>query len=426
MVALSSVGAAVDGEHVGSTVADRLVPAVFGLGVTQMVGWGTSFSAMSVLGITVARDLDLARESVFAGITILLLVSGALAPWCGRRLDRDGPRDLMATGSLFGAVALLCMAIANGPLMFWLGWVFFGAYTAMGLSNVVVPATVMIAGASARRAVTGLTIVGGTTSALFLPLTAWLEVLCGWRMTLLIFALLHLLVSLPILLAVLPAERPERIATRSSADAPWKGILPEHLQGRAFWLIVAWACCEGMLVWGFNMQSIDILRGAGLSTELAIAAWMFSGPCQAASRMIEFALAGRYPIMTTALLSVVLAPLGFATVFTFGISWTSAAGLAIAYGLAHGFYTIARSMLPLRLFGLETYGATMGRIALPQNLCNAIAPILYAALISRAGAMWALAVSAVVTLGSFVAVVMLARTLRRADRDTQAQSRVPD
>jgi MFS family permease len=410
-----------DGEHerAATTTPHHLVPAVFGLGVTQMVGWGTSFSAMAVLGVRIAGDLELARETIFAGITIMLIVSGAMSPSCGRYLDKHGPRDLMAAGSLLGAIALTCMAIAKGPLLFWLGWVFFGAYVAMGLSNIVVPATVMLAGANARRAVTGLSIVGGTTSALFLPITAWLDAQFGWRMTLLIFAMLHLLVALPIVLAVLPPVRPEHKAAETTSDAPWKGIIPEHLHARAFWLIVAWSCLEGMLVWGFNMQSIDILRGAGLSTELAIAAWMFSGPCQALSRMIEFALAGRYPIMVTALLSVALAPIGFAVVFTLGLSWITAACLAIFYGLGHGLYTIARSMLPLRLFGLETYGATMGKIALPQSLCNAIAPIFYAALIFRAGAEWALAVSAAVTLGSFVAVVMLARTINQAEASSR-------
>lgn len=413
---MSNAKGAMDGEHANTTKTPRhLVPAVLGLGVTQMVGWGTSFSAMAVLGANIGASLGLARESVFAGITIMLVVSGLLSPYCGRYLDKHGPRDLMAGGSLLGAAALLCMAIAKGAPLFWLGWVFFGMYTAMGLTNVVVPATVMLAGPRARRAVTGLTILGGATSAFFLPLTAWLDGLLGWRMTLLLFALLHVLVALPISLAVLPHRRPELAASQTSADTPWNGIVPAHLHARAFWLIVAWSCFEGMLVWGFNMQSIDILRGGGLSSELAIAAWMFSGPCQALSRTIELALAGRFPIMVSALVSVLVIPLGFVPVFAFGLSWPTAAGLAICFGLGHGLFTIALSMLPLRLFGLATYGATMGRIALPQSLCNALAPILYAAMISRAGAMWTLAFSAVMTIGSLIAVLMLARTVRQAE-----------
>lgn len=394
----------------------RIAASVIGLGITQMIGWGTSFSAMAVLGRQIGADLDMPREAVFAGITIMLVVSGALSPLCGRRLDRDGPRNLMATGALLAAAGLLCMALARGPVMgpvlFWTGWVLFGAYVPMGLTNVAVPAVVQIAGASARRAVTGLTIIGGVTSALFLPITAALDALLGWRMVLLIFAMLHLLISLPIILGILAPGRPQRIAQTESKDAPWKGIVPAHLHTRAFWLIVAWSCLEGILVWGFNMQAIDIFRGAGLSTEAAIAAWMFSGPCQALSRMIEFAFAGRYPIIVTAVISAALAPIGFAIVFMLGINATTAAGLGIAYGLGHGLFAIARNMLPLKLFGLETFGATMGRLALPQSFANALAPILFAALISRAGAEAALAVSAAVTVATLIVVLMLARTVK--------------
>ena len=394
----------------------RVAASVVGLGVTQMIGWGTSFSSMAVLGRTIGSDLDMPREAVFAGITIMLVVSGLLSPVCGRRLDRDGPRHLMATGALFAAAALLCMSLARGPLLFWIGWMLFGAYVPMGLSNVAVPAVVQIAGPSARRAVTGLTIIGGVTSSLFMPITAALDALFGWRMTLLVFATLHLLIALPIVLRILPRGRPDRRPTAESKDAPWKGIVPAHLHNRAFWLIVAWSCLEGILVWGFNMQAIDVFRGAGLSTEVAIAAWMFSGPCQALARTIEFAFAGRYPIIVTAVVSVVLAPIGFAVVFTLGINPTTAAGLAICYGLGHGLYTVARNMLPLKLFGLETFGATMGRLALPQSLANAVAPILFAALISRAGATAALAMSAAVTVASLIVVLMLARTVKGVER----------
>jgi hypothetical protein len=58
----------------------------------------------------------------------------------------------------------------------------------------------------------------------------------------------------------------------------------------------------------------------------------------------------------------------------------------------------------------------MGKITLSQSLCGAVAPIFYAALVFPAGAKWALAVSAMVALGTFAAVVMVARTVQLAER----------
>jgi MFS family permease len=405
----------VDAAAVPDGTLRRLIPTVIGLGLTQIIGWGTSFSAIAILGTPMGLDLGLARELVFAGITIMLVSSAALSPWAGRRLDRTGPRLHMASGSALAALALLLMASANGVVVFWLAWALFGLSIPLSLTNAAVPAIVQIAGPHARRAVTGLTIIGGTTSLFFLPLTAWLAGMLGWRSTLLVFAIMQIAVALPIHLAVLPSGPTRRQPQAPSEDVPWKGIVPDDLKRRAFVLLVTWSCLEGMLVWGFNLQAIDILQGLGLSATAAIGVWMFSSPSQAIARVIEFALAGRYTIMTTAIVSASLAPIGFALFYAAGVSVPSATLMAICYGLGHGLFAIARNMLPLRLFGLETFGATMGRMALPQNLSNALAPIIIAALVSRAGPMAAFVFSVGCALASLCAVLALARLVARVD-----------
>jgi MFS family permease len=283
------------------------------------------------------------------------------------------------------------------------------------LTNAAVPALVHIAGPHARRAVTGLTIIGGTTSLFFLPLTAWLASEVGWRSTLLVFAALHLAIALPIHLAVLPAGPTQRKPQTPSDDVPWKGVVPDHLKRRAFVLLVSWSCLEGMLVWGFNLQAIDILQGLGLTATAAIGVWMFSSPSQAVARVIEFALAGRYTVMTTAIVSAALAPLGFAIFYVAGVSVGSATIMAICYGLGHGLFAIARNMLPLRLFGLETFGATMGQMALPQNLANALAPIIVAGLVSRLSPTAAFWFAVACALASLAAVMALAKLVKAVE-----------
>ena len=76
----------------------------------------------------------MSRAAVFGGISVMLLVSAVLAPRIGRRIDRDGARDLMVPGTLVGAVALLVIGIAQGPFTYWLGWAIFGLAVAMMLN----------------------------------------------------------------------------------------------------------------------------------------------------------------------------------------------------------------------------------------------------------------------------------------------------
>jgi MFS family permease len=403
----------------GKTDLVRILTVVFGIGLTSIIGWGTSFSAIAILGTIIGKDLGLSREVIFGGMTVMLVTSGLVAPRCGRLVDREGPRKVMTFGSALCAVSLALMARADGAISFWVAWGLFGVAVPLAMSNAAVTAIAQVAGPHARRAITGLTILAGTTSAIFLPLTAWIEARYGWRLTLALFAIAHLVICLPVHLFVLPsrsAASPSGLGTESGAksDATWDGVLPEAARSRAFWLIVAWSCFEGMLVWGFNLQAVDLLRGLGLAQETAIAVWMLSAGSQAVSRIADFLYASRIPVMSTALVSAALAPVGFAVFLTLGVGVPGASLMAICYGLGHGLFVVARNVLPLRLFGLRTLGETMGRMSRPQSIVNAFAPIVFAAILARYGAYPALLFTAFCGVASFVAVVLLALMLKRA------------
>jgi MFS family permease len=394
----------------------RLWAAVLGLGVTQLIGWGATFTALGILGIPIARDLGLPREAVFGGITVMLLVSAVLAPDIGRRIDRDGARALMVPGTLVGAFALLVIACAHGPAVFWTGWAIFGVAVAMMMNNAAVPALVDIAGNDARRAVSAFTIITGLTGAVFLPATAWLEARYGWRVTLLVFSFLFLSVCLPIHIAVLPEGRRQRTPQDNAASTnSWEGHLPEAARRTGFWLVAVWMALQGFIVWGFNIQVIDILEGAGLTHSDAIMVWMLSGPAQALVRVGDFLSGGRTGVMRLALMSASTMPIGFAVLWLAGLSLPIAAFLAVASGAGQGLHAVARNLVPLRLFGLKTFGATMGQLSLPLNICNAASPLIYSALIGRVSAWSALAITAFAACLSLAAVLALSRLAKEAE-----------
>jgi MFS family permease len=349
---------------------------------------------------------------------VMLLVSALLAPSIGRRIDRDGARALMVPGTLVGAFALLVIACAHGPIVFWVGWAIFGVAVALMMNNAAVPALVDIAGNDARRAVSAFTIITGLTGAVFLPLTAWLEARYGWRITLLIFSFLFLSVCLPIHLAVLPEGRRQRIPAGrddlASANA-WDGHLPVGARRTGFWLVALWMALQGFIVWGFNIQVVDILQGAGLTHSDAIAVWMLSGPAQALVRVGDVLTGGRTGVMRLALMSASAMPIGFAVLWFAGLSLPIAALLAVASGAGQGLHAVARNLVPLRLFGMKTFGTTMGQLSLPLNICNAAAPLIYSALIGRVSAWSALTITAAAACLSLAAVIALSRLAREAE-----------
>ena len=394
--------------------------AIAGLGSTQIIGWGSAFTPLMVLGATFANDLGVPREVAFAGITVMLIVSALVAPAIGKAVSVRGARPVMMAGSAIMGAAMVAMALCSGIFTYMLAWVMIGIGMPMALNNTAMPGLVEVVGRNARRAITALTLLSGLTSTVFLPLIVVLDGRFGWRGAYLVFALLHFLVCLPIHASVL-VRKPLRAkassvttdsGATSNASTFLQGSLPASKRKLAFAMIALWSCTEGMLTWGLNLQIIDVMKGLGLTHAAAIGVWMFTGPCQASARLVDLVLGSRFHILTAALLSAALAPIGFFVLLFAGMSVWTAGTFCVCFGIAHGFYAIARNTLPLMLFGQREYALYLGRLSVPQNIANAIAPVLFASILLRVGPEMAVWLAAVSAMAGFIAVFVLVRHCR--------------
>ncbi len=394
----------------------RIAAAIVGLGVSQIVGWGTTFSSLTIFGSKIGVDLNVSREIVFGGITMMLLVSALLAPRVGRVADAKGARPVMVAGSLIATLAMVAMSMAQGVLSYLLVWVLIGVAMPMMLANTALVGLVQIVGPQARRAITALMLMSGLTGTIFLPLNAMMLDAIGWRHAYIVFALMHLFICVPIHALVLRRRDADPIGTahRGGGGSSSDGLLPPDRRFAAFVMLTIWSCTEGLIIWGLYMQIIDVFKGMGLSAAAAVGVWALVGPVQASARFGDLLFGGRYSILTTALLSAGLGFSSFLLILPFGGSVTSAIAFAVCLGLGHGFYAIARNTLPLTLFGAREYGTYLGRMMLPQNIVNAAAPVLFAVVISRFEPHAALWVAAGASVAGFVAVLLLVRACRKA------------
>ena len=92
------------------------ISAIWALGVTQIVGYGTLFYSYSILAPSVAEELAWSQQWVFAILSASLLASAILAPFAGRWADKFGAGRLMVPGSLAAAGALLFVLPRQGAL----------------------------------------------------------------------------------------------------------------------------------------------------------------------------------------------------------------------------------------------------------------------------------------------------------------------
>jgi MFS family permease len=161
---------------------------VAGLAVTELVSWGVLVYAFSVLVVPMRAELGWSTAQLNGAYTTGVAVSGLVAVPVGRWLQRHGARGVMTAGSLLGVAALLAWAHAHSLVTFYAAFVLAGLAMAATLYEPAFAVTAAWFTQHRARAVLMLTIAGGLSSTVFVPLTGVLVGAYGWRTTLVLLA----------------------------------------------------------------------------------------------------------------------------------------------------------------------------------------------------------------------------------------------
>lgn len=386
-----------------------LARAIAGLGVTQILGWSSTYYLPATLARPISADLGLPEEVIFGGVSLMLGVGAALSPWLGRTLDAQGGRVVMMAGSALFALGLAVLALAQGLAGYVAAWLLIGAGSAAALSLAASVAVAQLAGQRARTALTIVTLVTGSAALFAFPVTAALEAALGWRGAVAVFACLNLLVCLPLHALVLPRGAPSIIAEPGGIQAP----APSPARRARLFLIMAVALPFGSAVtFGFNLHLVAIVEDRGNS--LASAAWIIglTGPAQVAARLVELlGIMGRRAVATNAVAHALMA-CGLVLLMAAGNDVTALVAFALLYGFGNGLATVMRAVMPLELFGRAGYGALMGRLNAIMGIANALAPPAFAAL-ARGGPLVPEGAALAMMLASVAGAVLLLRAARR-------------
>ncbi|MEP7183670.1 MAG: MFS transporter [Betaproteobacteria bacterium] len=375
---------------------------VSALGVAQIVSWGTLFYTPAVLGAAMRDDLGVGDVMLFGSFTAGLILSGVVSPRIGRQIDAHGGRGVLSAGSIVGAIACVVLATAQGPVTLLAGWLLAGAAMAGCLYDPAFATLHQIAGARYRRAVTALTLFGGFASTVFWPLSQYLLDTVGWRAAFAIYAVLHIVVCLPVHVLGVPAGAGEPAAAHPASTPSTQA---SSSGGATFgWLATALALAAFI---GSAMAAhlIGLLTATGLSARDAVLVGSLIGPMQVAGRIMEFAFGRHVRARAVGTLAFALMAVSLAVFTQVHGLWIVALAFAIPYGWSNGVMTIARGTVPAELFGTRGYGALLGRLALPQFILKAIAPValtlLFAFDPARTLTPYALLLLAIVALAAF-------------------------
>lgn len=358
--------------------------AILGLGVTQIIGWGTTYYLLSLLAGKIGDDLDISSAWALGGASVPLICAAIFGPAIGRWQDRAGSRIVMAAGSIVTAIGLAVLSRAASLWSYYLAWTIIGIGGPMALYSAAFTALTQIAGHRARRAISFLTFMGGLASTIFWPFTAFLMQHYGWREIIMMFAGLNLAVCLPLHILLLNGRESMRDGAEHAATVE-PGI-PQEAFALAFVLFALLLAFNGLIFNSWSLLVFPVLEGLGFLPAAAVFVGSLVGIFQVAGRMGEMLFGSRYSVMITAMVSATCLPAAFAVLLGSGGVTGIGVAFAVLYGISNGLLTIARGGLTLAMFGSRGYGERLNRITVSQNTAGAIAPILGGLMLDHLGA----------------------------------------
>jgi predicted MFS family arabinose efflux permease len=357
-----------------------------------------------VFATAIVADTGWSLGWVVSGTSIGLLVAGLISPQVGRIIDRHGGRPVLLASSLFYAVGLAGAGLAPNLPLYLIAWALIGIGMGTGLYDAVFAALGRLYGSGARGPITNLTLFGGFASTICWPLSAFMIDHVGWRAACLIYAALHLVISLPLQMAVVKRSAP--VAEPVAQDASPLPNTPPRIENET----TIFALLAVMLSISAGIGSIVIvnfmifLQARGVDYAVAVSLGTLFGPAQVGARVIERLFGNRYHPIWTMVASCGL--MAFGLIMLLG-SFPLLLLIILIYGAGYGISWIGRGTLPLALFGPERFPRLMGKLAFPSLIVQAAAPSAGALLIEISGAHVTIAVLTGLALINVVLIGLL-------------------
>jgi predicted MFS family arabinose efflux permease len=370
---------------------------IIALGTTQTLAWASSYYLPAILADAIARDLGVSSNWIFAAFSASQVISALLAPRIGRQIDLVGGRSVLSMSNLLLAAGLVLLGFTTSIPLLIVAWLVLGVGMSAGLYDAAFAALGRIYGDTARRSITGITLIAGFASTVGWPLSALGLEIIGWRNTCFAWAAAHIVIGLPINLLMLPAVK--------GAKASVAAAVKPHIPIDRTMILLAFVFAAAWTVTGAMAAHLPrVMEAAGATSAQAVFAGALIGPSQVAARIFEAGFLSRYHPLVSTKLACLTHPIGAAII---GLAGGGAASVfAVFHGSGNGILTIARGTLPLAIFGPENYGYRLGIIGAPARMAQAAAPLLFGLLIEAMGAR-VLIVSSALSIAALLALFLL-------------------
>ncbi|MFN3744489.1 MAG: MFS transporter [Hyphomicrobiaceae bacterium] len=386
------------------------------VGITQVTAWGTAFYCLGVLAAPIAEELGFARSFVFLGFTVAMLVQGVVSAPIGRLIDQWGGRQVMSLGVILIAIGLAALGFVSHWLAYLAVWAFLGIAMRMSLYDAAFASAVQAVPSRGRTAISYLTLYGAFASSVFWVVGHQLSEAVGWRNTLLVFALINVVVCLPLNWWGLSA-REAKPGSAVTTAAPARAADGAPLEGRArtigmilFALIMS---LNGFVFGVISVQLVPLFESAGMATATAVWIASLKGFAQFGGRVIEIVFGRNLHAFTVARVAIGALPFSLLLLLFSEGAFAPILAFTLLMGASQGVITIVRGAVPLALFGAEGYGRVLGLIATPILVVSALAPTIYAFILDTWGSTVGVTILFTSSLMTMAAIEFMGRWYRK-------------
>jgi predicted MFS family arabinose efflux permease len=380
---------------------------VWGLGTSQLVGWGTLYFAFSVFVEPMEAELGWSRADLNGALAVGLLTAGLASILLGQWLDHHGGHAIMTLGAAFGAVLLALWSRVDTVAGFYLVWIGIGLATASTVQDL--PFAVVAANVKDyRRAIAYVAFLGGLSSTVFVPLSKLLIDWFGWRDALLALAIIQLLIPAVVNGIILKGTRGSRSGERASPAVVAGGPSPVRraVARPAFWGLAVCFTAQTLFFNGITFHIIPLLRERGLDLDTIVWALALFGPAQLAARVFLVMSGEMASARVAGRIGTLLFPTAVLVLLFVGqLGVVAALAYVLLFGLANGVFTVVRAAGVVEILGSRGYGAIMGALNLIMVVPRAAAPVAVAAVWELTGnydaVIWLLAALTVAGAAAF-------------------------
>ncbi len=339
------------------------------LGIITIAVYGSWFYSFGVLLDPIIEDTGWSEPAVAAVFSTSSLIAGLGAVAGGWLLDRWGSRIVFLLAAVVGAGALVAAAGATTTATFGaLGAVGGGVLASLGFYHVTQTVAVRLSPGSEDRSIAVLTIWGAFSSAIYIPLTAWLVTQYDWRVTL---RILGVTTALALLAGVFAAD------TRQRHDGDrlslFRDVGSSVRSGRAVRFMTSQALA-GIGVGTILVYQVPAMTGAGLALGAASFWAGFRGFAQLGGRLPLMGLVRRFGVAGSLRIAYAAIAVG-SLALAFSGNQVLAAAYAVFAGFGIGAVSPLVGMHSKDVFGQASLGTAMGVVGLVFHIANAAGPL---------------------------------------------------